>query len=205
MENDLRDVDHQPGDPAVPFLEGRQELRREDQDRHAAVQVRGGIGGEKRPHHPSPEERDDQDGGNGKAPLSPGQHAYFQFVCILRRAFLLLRMRPAPVPIHIDGEGNGLEQQVRVQAPVPEQEEQGGGVQIPHPEVVLRVPASEEHAGQSQQRTDEVHEQHRLAAELEQDDIDPVHHPTEPSRETCSSFWASTANSIGRRERTSRA
>ena len=65
MEGDLGYVDHEPGHPAVPFLQRRQELRHQDQHGHAGVQVGMGVGRKQAVQGPAPESGDDENRPDG--------------------------------------------------------------------------------------------------------------------------------------------
>ena len=121
----------------------------------------------------------------------------------------------------------GLKDQACVQVLVPEHEKQCESVQVADPEIVFAVSSCQKHASQPQYRRYQVYQQDRSVTSDGEKRIVYylLHHfqltfgqifllrcsttikcyPTDPSSETCRSFWASTANSIGSFDSTSRA
>lgn len=85
-------------------------------------------------------------------------------------------MRPPVMTEHIDTQGYGLEKQVGVEVLVPEHQEEQGRVDISHPEVVFAVAPGEKHAGQAEERGQQVYQQHRsVRADGEKSVVKPFH------------------------------
>ena len=105
----------------------------------------------------------------------------------------------------IDRKGYRLKQHRRIKVPLPEQDEQQDIVQVTHPEIVLVVATRHDHAGQSGDDTEQLQPAYSGASQRKGYIIyiEYVHHPIDPSSETCNSLVASTANSIGSLESTS--
>ena len=114
-------------------------------------------------------------------------------------------MGPAPVTEGIDSKSNRLEEHGRIKVPLPEQHEEQDVIQVSYPEIIFAVPAGHHHAGKACDDANQFEPADSGSSHCKGYviDVEKIHYPTEPSSETWRSLVASTANSIGSRERTS--
>lgn len=91
VHHKLEDIDQKPRDPAVPLLQGGEQLRGEDKHSHAGVEIRNRVGGELAREHHAPEQADEpapypgkgQDSEHHDNPLSPAQHPDLESLVVL--------------------------------------------------------------------------------------------------------------------------
>ena len=69
MKDNLCDIDQQPGNPAVPFLLGTEELGHQNQHGHAGIQIRVRVCREQLIQQPAPRARNHKHRHNCKHPL----------------------------------------------------------------------------------------------------------------------------------------
>ena len=120
MEQDLGNVDEKPRNPAVPFLQGREQLCHQDEHRYAGIEVGVRIRREEAVERPSPEKGDDQHRHYHISSLRPAQHADLQRLRVLRALLLRARVRPSPMAEDVDRERHRLQKQAGIQVLVPE-------------------------------------------------------------------------------------
>ena len=156
MKYYLGDIDHQPGYPAVPLLESREELCHKDKHGHTSVEIRVRVQREHSIQQPAPYCRHQKHAADGQCTLEPAELRHLQGTAVSRALFILLRMCPPVMAKHIDGQGNRLEQKARIEVLVEEHQEEGEGIEISYPEIIFRIASRQEHTAESQHRCDDV-------------------------------------------------